>query len=136
MEQEDTQQRLAANDGKLWVTWSMSHLGLAMARVRVHRADGTVEREFSKLQGRYYQKLAWGLDGLLYAIEQRDLVKVVDGAPVLVAKLGKLRYGDEPNAVGVAPGIVQLLPLDAKTLLVVPLSGTPIVVRNGVAQRL
>jgi hypothetical protein len=126
---------LAEKNGKLFVSWSMSHFR-ASTLLRIHRPDGGVEREFPELNNHYYQKLAFGLDGQLYAIERERLVKVVDGAPVLVAELGKLRYSPEPNAIGVAPGIVQLLALDARTWLVVTISDGAIAIRDGIARRL
>ena len=126
---------VAEKNGNVYVAWSMSHM-MADARLRIHRPDVSVDRAFPALDKHYYQKLAFGIDGQLHAIDREELVKLVDGAPVHVANLGGLPYVQEPMAVGVAPAVVQLLPLDANTFMVGTRASGPLVVRNGAVRKL
>ena len=68
--------------GRLWVSWSMSHFGADML-LRVHRPDATVERAFTESRSKYIQTVAWDeASQILYGIEQNSLVRFEDGKPV------------------------------------------------------
>jgi hypothetical protein len=120
-------------NGKGWaVAWSMSHF-TAHTRVRLHGTDGKALAEGAELKDKYLRKLAFDEETkTLYGLEQNDLVKIGDKFLLnKVQSVGKVKYGEERNAVGVSSGISQLLPLGGGRLLLVPKSGEPLVVSAG-----
>lgn len=122
---------IAADGEGLVTAASLSHLHGAGARLERRGADGAVRRTLASFEG-FLQKLDRGPDGTLWAVEQRDLVRVdPEGRRERVAGLPGLPYGLEPDAVGVAPGVVALRALDPETVAVLPETGDPVVVRRG-----
>jgi hypothetical protein len=119
--------------GEGWaVAWSMSHM-MAHTRVRLHGPDGKPLREGAMLRDKYLRKLAWDDEAhALFGLEQNDLVCIDDKLELTkVQDVGKVKYGPEPNAVGVSPGIAELLALGGGRFLVVPLTGDALVVGAG-----
>lgn len=118
-------------EGNVWVSWSMSHM-FAHARLRLHRPDATVAREYPKLESHYVQTIAWDeARRTLYGVDLLDLVRFEEGKPVKLTSLGALSYGEERNAVGVAPGITRLEVLGPERLLIVHETEAPIVYAQG-----
>jgi hypothetical protein len=117
--------------GHLWVSWSMSHFG-ANALLRVHRTDATVELEHPELKSNYIQTIAWDEGSkVLYGIEQNRLVRFEKGQPVELVSLGQLPYANEPNAIGVSPGMTRLEVLGPGRLLLVHERLAPTVYTDG-----
>lgn len=116
---------------ELIVTWSMSHF-MADTLVRVHHFDTRVRREFPMLDSKYYQSIAYDPETkTLYAVEQNDIVEVIDGIPHRIADLGKLSYEIEPDAIGVAPGVLGMSPLPGGILLIIHRSSPPLMLKDG-----
>jgi hypothetical protein len=111
--------------GTAWaVAWSMSHM-VAHTRVRLHGRDGKPQKEGAMLRDRYLRKLTFDPETkAVFGLEQNDLVRL-DAALALVKlqDVGKVKYGPEPNAVGVSPGIAVLLALGGGRFLIVPSAG-------------
>jgi hypothetical protein len=117
--------------GEVVVSWSMSHF-LAHTLVRVHRADATVKTEYPRLDGKYFQCVTYNArDDTLYGVESTDLVTIKDGKPSKVAKLNGRLFEREPNAIGVAPGVLALMPTGPQEVAVIPKRGRPWQLRNG-----
>ncbi|WP_232293447.1 hypothetical protein [Stigmatella aurantiaca] len=118
-------------EGNLWVSWSMSHF-MANTLLRVHRPDATVARAYPEFKSKYIQTVAWDdARKVLYGIEQNSLVRFEEGKPVELVSLGELPYAQEPNAIGVAPGVTRLESLGSGRLLLVHESRAPIVYTEG-----
>ncbi len=114
----------------LLVTWSMSHFS-ASTRVRLHRADASVVREGSRLDGKYLRAIAAEGDWVT-ALEQNTLVRVkpdLTFSPI-GARLA-LPYGAEPLAVGVSSGIAVMLPVPGHRVLVVSAAGQGVLAGAG-----
>jgi hypothetical protein len=122
-------------DGNLLVAWSMSHMG-ADSVLRVHRPDGSLSDELPFGDGTYLQKVArLPSDGSTLVIEQRTLRRVQNlSDSEQLGDIGQVRYGLERNAVGVAPGIVQMfpaVPFAPDILVIVPLKEAPRLWKKG-----
>jgi hypothetical protein len=111
---------------QLTVSWAMSHMWHCDSLLRIHALDGGVRSAALEREDTYVQGLAWSrFDQALYAIDTGALVSIRDGQ---ITKLGDLDgpiYGPERKAVGVAPGIVAVLPSSEKSVFIVPGSGAP-----------
>lgn len=119
----------SADPGEVIVSWSMSHLSLASTLIRQHGATAQPDREFPELRDDYYQGIAYSsFDQTLYAVEQNWLVTVADGKPSRVLELTLRLYKAEPYAIGVAPGVIALLPVAEHQVVVVAGSGVPVLV--------
>lgn len=119
--------------GEAWaVAWSMSHM-MAHTRVRLHGPEAKPLKEGARLRNQYLRALAFdGEAKQLVGLEQNDLVRVDDQlALVKLQGVGKVKYGPEPNAVGVSSGISAFLPLGGGRFLLVPKSGDALVVGAG-----
>ncbi|MDC0709084.1 hypothetical protein POL68_11480 [Stigmatella sp. ncwal1] len=117
--------------GNLWVSWSMSHF-MANTLLRVHRLDATVAKEYPELKSKYIQTVAWDdARKVLYGIEQNSLVRFEEGKPVELSALGQLPYAQEPNAIGVSPGMIRLEVIGPERLLLVHESRAPFVYADG-----
>ncbi|MDP1918071.1 MAG: hypothetical protein Q8L14_17635 [Myxococcales bacterium] len=126
------------------VAWSMSHF-TALARLRVHGADGKPLKQGKELRDKYLRKLAFDDEAkVLLGLEQNTLVRIDDDLRLTnVQDVGKVKYGPERHAVGVSPGIGALLALRSRgergvvdpslagRVLVVPIAGEPLVVGAG-----
>lgn len=120
----------AAKD-EVVVSWAMSHFA-ARTQVQVHKGDGSVKTEHPELQGKYYQRLAYSpFDKTLYGVEADEVVTVEDGKPTKVVKLKGRVLEREPHAIGVAPGVLELIPVGPKAVVVIPKTGEPWLVRDG-----
>lgn len=123
-------------DGEVVVSWSMNHF-TASTLIRVHKADAKVKTEYPALQQMYCQRVAYSpFDDVVYGIENADLVIIADGKPSKVATLDGRLHEREPHAIGVAPGIVALLPAGRRTIFIVPNQGNPWRVENERVTRL
>jgi hypothetical protein len=128
--------------GELVVSWSMSH-GYKTTRVRAHNPDATVKTEYpdpegkllpfsTSLAGKYFQCVTYNpLDDTLYGVESTDLVTIKDGIPTKVVKIADRLFAVEPHAIGVAPGILTLIPTGPKTVAIIPKWGQPWLLRDG-----
>ncbi|WP_338868830.1 hypothetical protein [Myxococcus stipitatus] len=117
--------------GRLWVGWSMSHFVSDMM-LRSHGPDAKVTQAFPQQKDRYLQQLAWdATTQRLYCVDQLNLAWLKKGVVSELAPLGDLPYGEEPNAVGVAPGVSDLMALGEGRVLIVPPRGRPRVFANG-----
>ncbi|MHC4404097.1 MAG: hypothetical protein ACYTG0_30955 [Planctomycetota bacterium] len=124
-----------ASSDELIVTWSMSHF-TADTLVRVHHLDTTVKHEYPKLELKYFQSIAYdSARKILYAIERNEVVRLKQGIPRRIADLGRLPYESEPDAIGVAPGVLALLPLPDASLLIIHRSSPPMALRKGKLHR-
>jgi len=122
-----------AKTGKGWaVAWSMSHM-MARTRVRLHGADAKELTLGPEIDDRYLRALA--VDGsALFGVEQNELVKVTDALELeKVQRFTPVSYGPERNAVGVSPGIGVFLGLGDQRFLLVPISGSPLIIGKGKA---
>lgn len=111
------------------VAWSMSHFD-ATTRARLHGPDAAPTKEGERLRGRYLRALAFDeAAGALFGLEQQQLVRLSDALKLEpVQPIGAVKYGPEPNAVGVSSGIAAFLALGGGRFLVVPEDGAPRVV--------
>jgi hypothetical protein len=122
--------------GELMVSWSMSHFD-ADTLIRVHGKDGKPVRSFPELRSRYYQLIAYSMhDGMLYGVENKDIVSIENGKPIALAALEGQIFESEPDAIGVAPGVGLLLPVAPEILIIVPKSGLPWQLKGGTLTRL
>jgi hypothetical protein len=125
-----------AAPGEVTVSWSMSHFG-ANTLIRIHKLDGTPKTTYPELDSKYYQKICYSpFDKTLYGVENTDVVSIREGKPSKIAKLDGKVFEREPKAIGVSPGIAVLLPVDQKTLIIVPNHGAPWKMMNGELTRL
>ena len=114
----------------LIVSWSMSHF-MAETMIRIHGVDCKPVKEYPELRSKYYEQIAYNhFDNTLYGIESDQLVVIKEGRPVNPVKLTGRLYEREPNAIGVAPGIVKIFPIAERTLIVVPKRGVPLLIRD------
>jgi len=96
---------------ELIVSWSMSHF-TAHTQIQIHKADGEVKTKHDRIEDKYFQRLAYSKhDEALYGIESDELVTIKDGKPTKVAKLQGDVLEREPNAMGAAPGIRDVIPV-------------------------
>ena len=119
--------------GEAWaVAWSMSHM-MASTQLRLHRPDGKPLKEGGRIRDRYLRKLVFDPESQsLFGLEQNDLVRIDDQLKfVKVQDIGKVKYGPEAHAVGVSPGIADLVALGGGRFLVLPISGEALVVGEG-----
>jgi len=118
------------HSNELIVSWSMSHF-MADTMIRIHGPDCKPVKEYPELESKYYEQITYSrFDKTLYGIESDHLVMIKDGNPNLVAKLPGRLYEREPNAIGVAPGVVRIFPIAEQTLIVVRKRGLPILIRD------
>jgi hypothetical protein len=111
--------------GELTALWSMSHMGCDMV-LRTHAADGSVTSASVEREEEYGQGLAWSsFDQALYTVETGHLARLEEGVPQRLAALDGEIYGLERKAVGVAPGIVAILPAGEACVFIVPARGAP-----------
>jgi hypothetical protein len=123
---------IAPDKGGIVVSWSMSHLRLVQTMIRAHKSNASVETAYSLAPAKYYQQIAYSsFDKTLYGVERFNIVSIKDGQPTNLAKLHGQLFENEPHAVGVAPGVLTVIPVGPSTLLVVPKRGEPWLVRNG-----
>jgi hypothetical protein len=107
------------------VSWSMSHFS-ARTHLCIHTADGKAKTEYPVLEEKYYQLIAYSPhDKTLYGVEAKDVVTIKEGKPTKVATLDGTVFEREPNAIGVAPGLLALIPVGPKAVVVVPKQGEP-----------
>ncbi len=112
------------------VSWSMSHFG-ANTLIRVHKPDATPEFSYPELEGKYFQRVAYSpFDKTLYGLDGDTVVSIAEGKPTTVVKLGVEVFEREPEAIGVAPGIIAFFPTAPGTLIVVPSRSAPLMVRE------
>lgn len=112
-------------------SWSMSHFS-ASTMIRVHKTDATTKTEYSALNDKYYQCIAYNtFDEVLYAMESTNLVEIRDGKPTKLAALDGRLYESEPNAIGISPGIMAILPIARREVVIVPKRGEPWLFRDG-----
>jgi hypothetical protein len=128
--------------GEIIVSWSHSHV-CQSTLVRAHRPDATVKTEYADpegkllpfypgLAGKYFQCITYNpLDDTLYGVESTDLVTIKDGIPTKVVKIADRLFGVEPHAIGVAPGILTLIPTGPKSVAIIPKWGQPWQLRDG-----
>jgi hypothetical protein len=115
---------------ELIVSWSMSHF-MANTLIRVHGLNAEPKKNYQELQSKYYQQIVYSAyDNALYGIESDQLAMIKDGQPIQIAKLRDRLYEREPNAIGVAPGVLKILPITQKTVVIVLKEGTPLLVRD------
>jgi hypothetical protein len=125
-----------ASHEELIVSWAMSHFG-ASTRIRVHKLDSTPKVAYPTLESKYYQRVVYStFDKTLYGIEDIYVVSIKDGKPSKIAGLAGQLFEREPMAIGVSPGISALVPIAAKTLIIVPNHGLPWMLKNGHLTRL
>jgi len=118
------------------VSWSMSHFG-ANTLIRIHKPDGAPKLSYPVLDSRYYQRIAYSPDDTtLYGVENTDVVSIKEGKPSKIAELTGQLFEEEPNAIGVSPGVAALIPIARKTLIIVPNHGLPWRLREGELTRL
>jgi hypothetical protein len=121
---------IAKTDKGWFVAWSMSHMS-AHTRVRLHGADAKELTLGPEFDGRYLRALAAD-GGALFGIEQNELVKVTNALKLeKVQSFTPVKYGPERNAVGVSPGISAFLPIGDERFLLVPVSGSPLIIGKG-----
>lgn len=126
----------SSTDDAVLVSWSMSHF-YASTLIRAHASDTEVVQEFEELKDRYYQRISFSpYESRLYGIERNSLVKIDSGVPAELADLGQLRYDSMPDAIGVAPAIVAVLPVDAGTVVILHRHSAPMLFRRGQLERL
>ena len=83
------------------------------------------------LEGKYYQRIAYSpFDETLYGVENRSLVSITGGKPETLAELDAPVFEREPMAIGVAPGVIALIPVAPRTLVVVPTRPGPHLLRG------
>ncbi len=112
-----------ANPNEIIVSWSMSHFR-ADTLIRIHNLDGTQKVAYANLETKYFQKIAYStFDKILYGVEGRDLVQIANGNPSKIVEIETSVFEREPLAIGVAPGIAEIIPLEQKTVVVVPRYG-------------
>jgi hypothetical protein len=122
---------IASDNGGVVVSWSMSHFG-ANTLIRLHKADASVRTEYPSLESKYYQRIVYSsFDQTLYGIETSNVVSIREGRPTKVAELHGHLFEREPRAIGVAPGVLAMIPVAPSTLVVIPKSGEPWVIRKG-----
>jgi hypothetical protein len=122
---------IASEKGGVVVSWSMSHFE-ADTLIRLHKADASVRTEYPSLGSKYYQRIAYSsFDKTLYGIETSNVVSIREGQPTKVAELHGHLFEREPRAIGVAPGVLAVIPVAPSTLVVVPKNGEPWVIRKG-----
>jgi hypothetical protein len=113
------------------VSWSMSHFS-ANTLIRVHKPDATPEISYPELADKYCLKVAYSpFDKKLYGLEGKTIVSINEGKPETVAKLDVQVFEREPRAIGVAPGIIALIPVAPETLVVVPSRSAPLMIKAG-----
>lgn len=118
-----------------FVSWSMSHF-MASTLIRVHGANAKPRHSFNELDSQYFQKIAFdNRTKTLYGVEQNQLVKIENGTPIVLADLGEARYDAEPNAIGVSPGVLTIIP-NANGVVIVQKYSEPIVFIDGSIVRL
>lgn len=118
-------------EGRLIVSWSMHHF-LADCLIRVHDHHARLKRAYPELRWAYFPGITFSRFGeTLYGIENADLVLIRQGIPSRVATLTGPLYRNEPMAIGVAPGVLALIPVAPKTLIVIPYEGMPLRVEHG-----
>lgn len=112
------------------VSWSMSHFD-ADTLIRVHKPDATPGISHPELEGKYYQRIAYSpFDETLYGVENRSLVSISGGKPETLAELDAPVFERAPLAIGVAPGVIALIPVAPRTLVVVPTRPGPFLLRG------
>lgn len=130
---------------RLAVSWSMSHLGMKHAVLRIHASNTSVVKEFEGFPPRgkyleeagYLQKIVYDKrSGEIYAIEQNDLVRLANGQPEKIADLGPLLYRREPGAIGVVPGVFAMFSTESGGIIVVHRDVAPFVFKDGVLNQL
>jgi len=125
-----------AAPGEVTVSWSMSHIG-ANTLIRIHKLDGMPKTTYPELDSKYYQRISYSpFDKTLYGVENTDVVSIREGKPSKIAKLDGKVFEREPRALGVSPGVAVLLPIDQKTLIIVPNHGVPWRMTDGKLTRL
>jgi hypothetical protein len=124
------------------VSWSMSHFGKTTL-VRTHNPDATVKTGYPDPEGKllpwstgfvgkYFQCVTYKpLDDTLYGVESTDLVTIKDGISTKVVKIADRLFTVEPHAIGMAPGILTLIPTGPKTVAIIPKWGQPWQLRDG-----
>jgi hypothetical protein len=92
----------------------------------VHGPDAQPTRSYPELTDTYLQRIAFNPgDRKLYAVANDAIASLIDGIPTPIAKLEGPLHTSERRAIGVAPGVVALIPLDDGSLLTVPSEGSP-----------
>lgn len=120
----------------VYVSWSMSHFS-ANTLIRTHASNTEPVQEFEELESRYFQDISYSsFERKLYGIEQNSLVEIESGMPVELADLGRLEYGVEPNAIGVAPAVIALIPIDANNVIILHEHAAPMIFRGSQLQKL
>lgn len=122
----------AANAEHVIVSWSMSHF-MTSTMIRQHGADGQPDHEFPELRDNYYQGITYSsFDHALYAIERNWLVSISGGKPSRLIELTLRLFKPEPQAIGVAPGVIAILPVAEHQVVVVAAAGTPVLVDTSI----
>lgn len=118
----------SANSDHVIVSWSMSHF-MASTLIRQHGINAQPDHEFPELKDNYYQTVTYSpFDHILYAIERKWLVTLTGGKPTRVIELTLHLFKPEPKAIGVAPGVIALLPVAEHHVVVVAATGVPVMV--------
>lgn len=121
-----------ATKGEVIVSWLDPFGG---TRIGVHGTDGGEKTKNPKFDDKVFYRVVYNPhDETLYGMESEDLVTIRDGKPTKVVTVkGQLPTAD---VAFVAPTVVAIVPLAAKTVAVVPKRGAPLLVRDGKVTRL
>ena len=118
------------------VSWSMSHF-IASCLIRTHSQDARPTHSFDEWDNCYFQSVAYSVfDRKLYAIEKNSLAEIVEGEPKGIVDLGDLSYDPEPDAIGVAPTAIRILPIAADTLVILHRHSRPLLYSQKTLSRL
>lgn len=110
-------------DGEVTVNWSNWHL-VPHAKIRVHEADASVKWNYSEVSDTGYRTIAFNpFDGVLYGIDESNLVSIVGGAPTRIAPLAS------------PAKVLSLLPTAAGEMIIVPVDGEPYKLAGGTHTR-
>ena len=109
------------------VAWSMSHLGFAHTRIRLHATDALPAKEGQQLDSMYVRALA--VDARthsLWAVEQESLTQVDEKMLSLDSRqesVVAVPYGAERLAVGVSSGVAGFISIGQSQLVVMSNEG-------------
>lgn len=113
---------ITAIDGGVAVSWAMSHF-MADTVVRYHKYNTKPKKTFDSLDSKYIQKLAYDeSDNILYGIEQKSIVSIVNGVPEVLTRIDGRMYENEPDAIGVAPGVLKIAAFNGAVIVVMRFS--------------
>jgi hypothetical protein len=104
--------------GNAWVAWAMNHFD-AYTAVTTTNCVKEIRCKGEFWRDHYLQVIAYNkFDDGLYGIDENILVRIDGERFVQLADLGKLRYKNNPYAIGVLPNIDNLLIVRKDTFLI------------------